>query len=62
MIQALNNQNTFPPFIHFYLNTIRLTGNIGTHTGLGAKEDVEALLPIFVLIVEWFINTQLAKI
>jgi hypothetical protein len=56
MISELNRHNVFPPIIYVYLNTLRLVGNIGAHEGGDSKEEVEAVLPIFVRTVEWFVD------
>ena len=45
-----------PMVINVYLNTLRLVGNIGAHEGGDSKEEVEAVLPIFVRTVEWFVD------
>lgn len=58
-LQRLNTSKIFPPFINIYLNTLRLTGNIGAHEGEGGKEDVEAILPIFLRVIEWFLDKEL---
>ena len=60
-IQRLKSAGLFPPFISIYLDTLRLTGNIGAHEAAGTKEDVEAVLPIFLRIVEWFLDREFAK-
>jgi hypothetical protein len=53
-IQRLQGSSIFPSFIRVFLNTLRLTGNIGAHEGSGQRKDVEAILPIFSRTVEWF--------
>jgi len=58
-LQKLNELNVFPSFIGIYLNTLRLTGNIGAHEGSGTREDVEAILPIFLRVIEWFLDKEL---
>lgn len=58
-LQKLNEAKIIPPFIYIYLNTVRLTGNIGAHEGEGDKEDAEALLPIFIRVVELFLDREL---
>lgn len=55
-IRELQGSNIFPGFIHIFLNTLRLTGNIGAHEGTGQRKDVEAVLPIFLRTVEWFVD------
>jgi hypothetical protein len=62
MIHKLDEAEIFPPIIYIYLNTLRLTGNIGAHDSVGSKEDVEAVLPIFVRVVEWFLDEELKEI
>lgn len=56
MLQRLNKKNAFPTIIYVYLNTLRLAGNIGAHQGLDAKKEVEAILLVFVRVVEWFVD------
>jgi len=56
MLFELNNNKVFPPIIYIYLNMLRIAGNIGAHQGEGSKEEIEAMLPIFVVIVGWFLN------
>ena len=60
-LQKLGESNTFPPFISIYLDTLRRTGNIGAHESIGTKEDVEAVLPIFLRVVEWFLDKELKQ-
>jgi hypothetical protein len=60
-LQKLNEAKIFPPFINIYLNTLRLTGNVGAHEGAGSKEDVQAVLPIFLRVVEWFLDKELKQ-
>jgi hypothetical protein len=60
-LQKLNESNAFPPFISIYLNTLRLTGNIGAHEAIGTREDVEAVLPIFLRVVEWLLDKELKQ-
>ncbi len=58
-LRKLGELNTLPPFIGIYLNTLRLTGNIGAHESVGTREDIEAVLPIFLRVVEWFLDKEL---
>jgi len=58
-LQKLSESNAFPPLISIYLDTLRLTGNIGAHEAIGTREDVEAVLPIFLRVVEWFVGRKL---
>ena len=58
MIYELNKKNAFPPFIYIYLNTLRLAGNIGAHEKVDSKKEVEAVLPIFIRVIEWFVNQE----
>ncbi|MGE0827481.1 MAG: DUF4145 domain-containing protein [Candidatus Binatia bacterium] len=60
-LQKLNESKILPPFINIYLNTLRLTGNVGAHEGAGSKEDVQAVLPIFLRVVEWFLDKELKQ-
>lgn len=60
-LHKLDESNVFPPFISVYLDTLRRTGNIGAHESTGTKEDVEAVLPIFLLVVEWFLDKELKQ-
>lgn len=62
MIQEINSTKLFPPIIFACLNFLRISGNIGAHQSAGSKEDVEAILPIFVRFVEWFVDEGLAKL
>jgi hypothetical protein len=65
MIRQLNGAKLFPPIIFASLNFLRISGNIGAHElheSAGSKEDVEAILPVFVRFVEWFIDEGLAKV
>lgn len=62
MIQELNSAKLFPPIIFACLNFLRISGNIGAHQSAGSKEDVEAILPVFVRFVEWFVDEGLAKL
>jgi hypothetical protein len=55
-LYELNDLNVFPQIIYIYLNTLRLVGNIAAHQGEDSKREVESVLPIFILIVEWFID------
>jgi len=62
MIQELNGARIFPPIIFACVNFLRISGNIGAHQSIGTKEDVEAILPVFVRFVEWFLDEGLSKI
>jgi hypothetical protein len=62
MIQRLDRDHIFPPMISIYLTTLRTSGNMSAHTGGGAKEDIEALLPLFVRVLEWFLDEGVNKI
>ncbi|QTA81084.1 DUF4145 [Desulfonema limicola] len=59
MLVELNKRKVFPPIIYIYLNTLRLTGNIAAHKGEGSKEEVEAVIPVFIRVVEWFIDREI---
>lgn len=44
------------------MTTFRTTGNVGAHTGSGSKEDVEALLPLLVRVLEWVLDEGVGQI
>jgi hypothetical protein len=56
MLQRLDRDAVFPPIISIYLTTLRTSGNVGAHSTVGSKEDVEVLLPLFVRVLEWFLD------
>lgn len=56
MLHELNERGIFPHFIYVYFNTLRLTGNIGAHQQVYSKRDVEVILPLFIRVVEWFVD------
>lgn len=62
MVQRLDRDHIFPPMISIYLTTLRTSGNIGAHTGAGSKEDIEALLPLFVRVLEWFLDEGVGNV
>ena len=55
-IYKLNEKGIFPSIIYIYLNTLRLTGNVGSHQVIETKTDVIVVLPIFIRVVEWFVD------
>lgn len=57
-LYALNEKGVFPSLTYVYLNTLRLAGNLGAHGDEGTKEEVQALLPVFICVVEWFVDQQ----
>ena len=62
MIYKLNQKNLIPPVLHVFINSLRISGNIGAHElsdKIGTKKDIEAILPIFIRIVEWFLDNVL---
>jgi hypothetical protein len=61
MLSRLNERNAFPPIIYVCLNSLRLAGNIGAHQTVRCREDVEALVPMFVRVVEWFLDEGLPR-
>jgi len=65
MLHELNRIGIFPNFIYVYFNTLRLTGNISAHQRVHSKRDVEVILPLFIRVVEWFVdfinNERVAK-
>ncbi|MFX1257318.1 MAG: DUF4145 domain-containing protein [Promethearchaeota archaeon] len=59
MIYELNQKNIFPPILHVFINSLRISGNLGAHElsdSIGSKKDIEAIMPIFIRIVEWFLD------
>ncbi len=55
----LNEKGLFPPILYTFLNFLRLSGNLGVHelsSSIGDKKDVEAIIPVFTRVVEWFLN------
>jgi len=56
MLHELNKRGIFPHIIYVYFNTLRLTGNIGAHQQVYSKRDVEVILPLFIRVVEWFVD------
>lgn len=58
-LDKLNGSKIIPPFIFIYLNALRLAGNLGVHERVGLREDVEAVLPVFLRVVEWFVSDKL---
>lgn len=62
MIQKLDRDRIFPAMISIYLVTLRTSGNVGAHTGAGSKEDIEVLLPLFVRVLEWFLDEGIYKV
>jgi len=47
---------------YLYINTIRLTGNIGIHEKIENKEDIEVLIPMFIYILNWFLEEILPEL
>lgn len=62
MLKSLNSQQLFPKTIYIYFNTIRITGNEAVHGNTVSEKDVNALIPLFILIIEWFIENQLKNL
>lgn len=59
MIQRLNDIGCFPSIMYAAVNYLRITGNIGAHSTGVEKEDAEAVLPIFVRFVEFYLDSVL---
>jgi len=60
-IKTLKQLDIIPPIIHTYFNTLRIIGNIGTH---GTTEEgcyVKAIVPMFIEVIEWFIEEIIKK-
>lgn len=58
MLQQLNNKHIFPSIIYVCLDTIRKAGNIGAHEIMAESDDAIAILPLFIRVVEWFIDYE----
>lgn len=58
-LETLKQMNRIPPFIYIFLETLRKSGNIGAHESIGEQKDVEVLLPIFLRVIDWFIETEI---
>ena len=56
MLHELNERGIFPNLIYEYFNTLRKTGNIGAHQQVYSKRDVEVIFPLFIRVVEWFVD------
>lgn len=58
MIKRLDAQKTFPPIIFVCLNALRQAGNIGAHDIQAQSDDTMAIIPLFIRIVEWFVEYE----
>ncbi|RME58913.1 DUF4145 domain-containing protein [Candidatus Parcubacteria bacterium] len=58
-IKRLETKGYIPPIIGAYLNALRLSGNVGAHEYVDSKRDVEVILPVFIRVLEWFVENEL---
>lgn len=59
MIYELGQIITIPPILIKSLHFLRLSGNLGAHEisdSIGSTKDIEAILPVFIRVVEWFLD------
>jgi len=61
-IKKLRDCGTIPNAIGIFLTTLRISGNVAVHDRIDSKDDVSALIPLFIRTVEWFVNEHLSKV
>lgn len=58
MIREIQSIGVIPQIISVSLHTLRQAGNAGAHGNPTKTKDVVALLPLFVRVVEWFLQYE----